>query len=855
MAREENVISIGTLTAAADLSAKQHLFVYLSAADAVNVAGATNIALGLLRNKPLSGESADVQVGGIGKVEAGAAIVAGRFICPDSAGKAVETVEAGSYGRALALESASGSGEIISVYLMPKPASGEELEPLALGVAASTTITSGTMVALNGAGYLVAANAAAAVRFVGIAQATVDNSAGLDGALTCLVARDGFFTLAGTGLMVGDQGKEVYNSSATAITTTPGRMLIGKLAKYISATSAEIDIEPGIQAAELLVRIGVAAAKAITAGDMVAWDGDGYLVRANDVTAVRFCGVAMDTQDNSAGLDGALTCTVNKDGLVTMTAAGLAVTDEGKQLYVSNATTVTVVPGRIPCGVLSYYSSATAGNLLMQQGAEPQRYGVAAAKTITAGNLVGLDGDGYAVAANDATCVQFLGIALDSQDNAVGLDGALTVSVRQGLYRATAAGMVPADAGKDLYVSNATTVTIVPGLLRCGILHDYSGATHGNLLAEVSKPAEIFGVAANKVIATGNGVALDGDGFAVAQNDATAVCFLGHALDSQDNTGGANGDLSVHVKRGCIIQRTSASLVAADVGAPVFPSGASNVTLTPSSTGLMVGTITDFIGATSCLVDTSAAVAAYGLGDIQRVGVATTKIVAAGHMVALNAAGYAVDMDDAGAISIWGLALTSADNTLGADGALSVYVARSGVKVLADVGGAAAATDMGDEVWQSTDAVTVTQTPGIILVGTIERVLSAGSLLVRFKPLAKVGQRTERRFEIPFQHSGAALNGKTAFADREYLRRYICLSMFVDAETAPGGADVLTVTLTDATTTYAATITGAAVHGENKTPQVFTVATMKANTDTDLTLGDTAATSANVKGVITCEAL
>jgi len=243
-------------------------------------------------------------------------------------------------------------------------------------------------------------------------------------------------------------------------------------------------------------------------------------------------------------------------------------------------------------------------------------------------------------------------------------------------------------------------------------------------------------------------------------------------------------------------------------------------------------------------------------GDVVSVGVAATKTVTAKSMVCVDADGYLVDADDATAVSFWDIALTGAVNTAGADGALSVWVARSGLFQLTGAG--LAATDVGKEVWQNTDASTVTTTPGTILIGHLEFINGATAARVNIKPLAMVGQRIDRQESYTFGHIAAAMTGKKAFEDREFGRRYLVLSSFGDLEVAPGGADTLTCELNDGTTAYAllgAGISAANVHAENKVAQVLTTATMKANTDTDATLTDAGVTSQGLKGVFTVEFL
>lgn len=103
MAYETNLVTIGTLTAAADLSSKQYHFVSLASSTTVNVCSAiTNSPIGILQNKPESGEQAIVAVSGISKVVADGTIAAGNFIGTSADGQA----------------DAIGSGTDTTVYVM-----------------------------------------------------------------------------------------------------------------------------------------------------------------------------------------------------------------------------------------------------------------------------------------------------------------------------------------------------------------------------------------------------------------------------------------------------------------------------------------------------------------------------------------------------------------------------------------------------------------------------------------------------------------------------------------------------------------------------------------------------------------
>jgi len=219
----------------------------------------------------------------------------------------------------------------------------------------------------------------------------------------------------------------------------------------------------------------------------------------------------------------------------------------------------------------------------------------------------------------------------------------------------------------------------------------------------------------------------------------------------------------------------------------------------------------------------------------------------------LDADGYLVDAADATAVSFWGVALDTVDNSTGADGDLDCSVRRWGIAELTGAG--LAATDVGKECWVSTDSATITTTPGDILVGVIDSIASATEPTVRYKPMPIVGERTDRQFEIPFVYNGAVgAVGVKAHEDREYPTKYKVLQGYADAETAPGGAYVCTIELDDGTTQFAVTITGSATHGENKTAGATA---FLAATDTDVTLVDDDASGATefVKGVFLCEAL
>ncbi|RJQ04428.1 MAG: hypothetical protein C4551_10770 [Bacillota bacterium] len=88
MAHEIPVENV-TLIAGADLSASQYLAVKINASGQAILAGAGENAVGILQNKPASGQAAEVMALGISKVVYGATVTAGQNLAADAAGKLV----------------------------------------------------------------------------------------------------------------------------------------------------------------------------------------------------------------------------------------------------------------------------------------------------------------------------------------------------------------------------------------------------------------------------------------------------------------------------------------------------------------------------------------------------------------------------------------------------------------------------------------------------------------------------------------------------------------------------------------------------------------------------------------------
>lgn len=82
-----------TLKAEADYSAKQYLVVKFGAAagGCLLATADTDLLVGVIQNKPASGEGADIPLDGTGLVIAGGTVSAGDYLTADSASKGVAT--------------------------------------------------------------------------------------------------------------------------------------------------------------------------------------------------------------------------------------------------------------------------------------------------------------------------------------------------------------------------------------------------------------------------------------------------------------------------------------------------------------------------------------------------------------------------------------------------------------------------------------------------------------------------------------------------------------------------------------------------------------------------------------------
>ena len=106
-----------TLNAAADLSAKQFFIAKVDTSGNADLAAlATNALIGVIQNKPQSGEGALIRFGGTSKVKLGGTVTAGAWCTSDTAGKGVATTTDKDTVIGRFLE-AGVSGDVVEVQL------------------------------------------------------------------------------------------------------------------------------------------------------------------------------------------------------------------------------------------------------------------------------------------------------------------------------------------------------------------------------------------------------------------------------------------------------------------------------------------------------------------------------------------------------------------------------------------------------------------------------------------------------------------------------------------------------------------------------------------------------------------
>jgi len=111
---------------------------------------------------------------------------------------------------------------------------------------AAVKIWEGSLVSVNAAGYVTSATDTASEVVVGVADETVDNSAGSAGDKSIKVRRTGVynFVFGGTAT-IADVNTLVYavdNQTVDLVGVTTNDILVGRIVEFVTATKVRVDI-------------------------------------------------------------------------------------------------------------------------------------------------------------------------------------------------------------------------------------------------------------------------------------------------------------------------------------------------------------------------------------------------------------------------------------------------------------------------------------------------------------------------------------------------------------------------------------------------------------------------------------
>lgn len=109
--------SVVAIKAGEALTDKLHYIVHVDTDGDAVLAGAGEDCLGVVVEEAAVDKFATVQIGGIVKVIAGAAVTAGAAVAANASGKAITASGAGTKTLGIALDAATGDGSVISVLI------------------------------------------------------------------------------------------------------------------------------------------------------------------------------------------------------------------------------------------------------------------------------------------------------------------------------------------------------------------------------------------------------------------------------------------------------------------------------------------------------------------------------------------------------------------------------------------------------------------------------------------------------------------------------------------------------------------------------------------------------------------
>lgn len=117
MATESSLVHVGDLVASADLSAVTNQFCFVKPSGARGVvlcAANSDVPIGILQNKPVQNDAADVAVAGESKILSGAAFSVGDRLMSDGSGRGITATGSGAVAGARAIEAATAPNQLVS---------------------------------------------------------------------------------------------------------------------------------------------------------------------------------------------------------------------------------------------------------------------------------------------------------------------------------------------------------------------------------------------------------------------------------------------------------------------------------------------------------------------------------------------------------------------------------------------------------------------------------------------------------------------------------------------------------------------------------------------------------------------
>ena len=212
---------------------------------------------------------------------------------------------------------------------------------------AAQTIYHGAMVCVDTTGYAMEVADTAGYEFVGVCKEKVEiTGTETDGTSMVKVQRDGVHRFVCAGFAITDVGKPVWATDDQTVQLTPSNVFVGTVAKYISATAVDVEIEPGTKIGSRRKIISIPLKDIVVCAatyKIFAYAAN----RSCRVWACKFANVVAGSSNGTIAID-------NRDGVTT--ARNLL----GAATYSISAITA------LTCVDLTL--SSTAANLLMDEG-------------------------------------------------------------------------------------------------------------------------------------------------------------------------------------------------------------------------------------------------------------------------------------------------------------------------------------------------------------------------------------------------------------------------------------------------------------------------------------------------------